>query len=187
MKEDATENIAGGWLGGVYAGSNSKKNGDGTISYGFPAVSIRSPYPQPENLQAISEFADILKDKIVVMASGNSTGRIPATFQMPENVVLMATWDGDEQKPGHDFDGRPGQVYYADPSITTGVRMSSFATAMVSEWLCEQQIKNASEAKFILNQHTRVQKHTNRAVLDIGLYTTGNKDWNNPAKYQPIQ
>ncbi len=187
LREGQTKNVDEGWSGSEYDGDNPIVNNDGTITYGFPPIAIESAYRDEASLHALQEFSAQLPDKTIVVASGNSSGEVPESFQMPENVVMVAAWDSDlnEQKPKHDFFGKPGTVYYADSAITNGLRKSSFATAMVSEWLCEHEVPGPKQAKTLLDQHSKIKIHGDWQVLDIGLTHAGNRDWENQQKYKP--
>lgn len=165
------EKKSAGWIKGSGLTQGTK---DGLEQYYPPAVAVETAYNEPESLEALRTFAELLPNKIVVTAAGNSMTNLPETFQAPENLILVAAWNSaeDENKPEHDFLGRPGQVYYLDPSGGTGQNCySSQATAITSEWLSEQDDRgrwqNPAQARQLLDKHSKLQFDTNYQVLDF--------------------
>ena len=183
-----------GWTEGEYSGTpQDVKNG--LRQYWPPAVALETAYKDPKNLQVLKELAQLLPDKIIVIASGNSRAELPADWQPPENLILVAAWNSQVfiaedipgEKPEHDFLGKAGQLYYLDPDKAGGDgRFSSLATGMVAEWLAEQGVKTPQEARKLLDEHSKIQKATGQQILDIGSIPNleGYNHWDDPAKYQ---
>lgn len=188
-EEGETENKSKGWIGGEYAGTPESSQ-EGMVKYSPPAIAIETAYKDPENLQALQEFAEALSDKIIVLAAGNSGARLPKDFKLPPNCVLVAAWNSKKDKPEHDFLGNSDQVLYLDPSNVTTGRFSSLSTAIVAEWLSQQKITDTKSLKDILARHSKIQQETGHQVLDFGalpIYPNekGIPAWDNPEKYRP--
>ncbi len=184
-------NKSEGWVGGIYAG-NVEKLVNGMVEYSLPPLALETAYQDPENLQHLMEFINILRDagKIVVLATGNSEATLSDDFTLPDGSYLIGAWDSKAQASPHNFQGSPEQVYYIDPNKVSNSMgtTSSPATAIFSEWLSQQGTDDPVEIKNILRRYSKVQIETNNLIVGIGAVPNvgGIDDWNDPTKYRPL-
>lgn len=188
LPEGELDNLSSGWLQRDRQQSEGK-DASGRDMYMPPVVAVESAYDDEESLHALNEFLEILSDKVVVTAAGNSEVHLSENFQLRQNGVLVAAFDarsGMGEKPVHNFEGHPGQVYYVDPAIVTGQRYASDATA-VTAWNLSKLGANSENVQEILQEHSKVKVDGNWQVSDFGIIPAdfpGDGKWEDEKQYR---
>ena len=192
FKEDMVSNNPEAWAGNQNDNKPDETEDKDGKTWGkylsSPALAIETGYTERESLQALSEIARALPDTTVVASAGDSRGEI-ASLDLPENCILVATFDpfkmDNKMGPSADLYGHSAQLYYL---YLEKLNLSPFAAAQVAEWLVQQEPLTPKQANQRLREHARLYEAKDRdcQVLDFSYNLAAVAGWGDPTVFRPV-